>query len=164
MRTEFPLPQGRRRPGLRRLAPHSGLLTRLAALAVSGLLVSACAASKGASDYQSYAGAPPARIAIATPPKPDLEADGLPAQLPPRRRANPQPIDPSEPFSPNYGPPPVNAPMAPEPERAPLHRAGYEPQADPVLHQVGPAKPGMSPAEADAVVARAVMAHEQRYP
>jgi len=160
MRTEFPLPQGRYRPGLRRLAP----LTRLAALAASGLLVSACAASKGASDYQSHAGAPPARIAIATPPKPDIEADGLPAQLPPRHRANPAPIDPSEPFSPNYGPPPVNAPTAPDPAPAPLHRAEFDAETAPVLRQAEPVTAGLTPAQADAVVARAVMAHEQRYP
>lgn len=35
----------------------------------------------------------------------DMEADGLPAQVPPLRRAKPLPDDPSEPYSPNYGNP-----------------------------------------------------------
>lgn len=35
-----------------------------------------------------------------------MEDDGLPAQIPPLRRAKPEQDDPSEPFSPNYGPPP----------------------------------------------------------
>lgn len=158
MRTEFPLPVGRRRPGPSRLTP----LARLAALAATGLLVTGCAASKGASDYQSYAGAPPQRVAVAAPPQPDLEADGLPAQAPPRRRANPLPADPSEPFSPNYGPPPINQPLDAEPKSAPVHRAAVE--GEPALRHAAPAERRLSPAEADAVIARAIMAHEQRYP
>lgn len=35
-----------------------------------------------------------------------MEDDGLPAQIPPLRRAKPEQDDPSEPFSLNYGPPP----------------------------------------------------------
>ncbi len=145
MRTEFPSPASGCRPARSPAMPLSCLI----AIAASGLLVTACAASKGASDYQSYAGAPPVRVAVVPPPKPDLEADGLPAQAPPRRRPNPLPVDPSEPFSPNYGPPPV-------------HRANVE--VAPALRHDAPAERGLSPAEADAVIARAIMAHEQRYP
>lgn len=35
-----------------------------------------------------------------------MEADGLPAQLPPPLHRKPEVDDPREPFSPNYGPPP----------------------------------------------------------
>jgi hypothetical protein len=158
MRTEFPSPASGCRPARSPAIP----LSRLIAIAASGLLVTACAASKGASDYQSYAGAPPVRAAVATPPRPDLEADGLPAQAPPRRRANPLPVDPSEPFSPNYGPPPVKQALDAEPEPAPVQRATVE--VAPALRHDAPAERRLSPAEADAVIARAIMAHEQRYP
>lgn len=33
--------------------------------------------------------------------------DGVEAQVPPAKRAGTEPDDPSEPFSPNYGPPPI---------------------------------------------------------
>ena len=41
-----------------------------------------------------------------SPPQ-EIEADGLPSQAPPLRRKDPLPDDPSQPFSPNYGPPPL---------------------------------------------------------
>jgi hypothetical protein len=40
-------------------------------------------------------------------PPVEIEDDGLEAQRPPRRSAQPLPDDPSEPFSPNYGPAPA---------------------------------------------------------
>lgn len=40
-------------------------------------------------------------------PRVAMEDDGLPAQTPPLRRTKTGPDDPSEPFSPNYGPPPL---------------------------------------------------------
>ena len=156
MRSEFTRakgPEDRRRPLMSAVA-------RCSTLAMVGLLAGACAASKGASDYQSHAGAPPVRVAVATPPKVEMEADGLPAQLPPRRRANPQPIDPSEPFSPNYGPPPANLqlPMESEPPRS-------ADAAQPVYLRAGEPQPRrMTPAEAEAIIARAVLEHEKRYP
>ena len=156
MRSEFTRAQG---PEERRCLLMSAA-ARCSALAMAGLLAGACAASKGASDYQSHAGAPPARVAVATPPKVDMEADGLPAQLPPRRRVKSGPIDPSEPFSPNYGPPPANLqlPMEPEPPR----RADA---AQPVYLRAGEPQPRrMTPAEAEAIIARAVLEHEKRYP
>jgi hypothetical protein len=60
--------------------------------------------------------APPAQVASA--PTVVIEDDGLPSQLPPLRRPVPEPDDPTEPFSPNYGLPPSaahNGPGAGEP-------------------------------------------------
>lgn len=55
--------------------------------------------------------ADPQRVVANAPrPRVDLEADGLPAQTPPLRREASEPDDPSEPFSPNYGPRPAPAP------------------------------------------------------
>ena len=42
-----------------------------------------------------------------------LEDDGLPPQAPPLRRTKDGPDDPSEPFSPNYGPPLPGEEMSP---------------------------------------------------
>lgn len=74
-------------------APFAGRaavpLALLIAVAVTG-----CATG---SDYQeaSWYGDPQAVV----------EDDGLPPQAPPLRRTNSGPDDPTEPFSPNYGPP-----------------------------------------------------------
>lgn len=72
--------------------------------------------------------------------KPEIEADGLPVQTPPLRRAREEPDDPSEPFSPNYG------------------KVGYHPTSAPYLV---PVKRG--DLDDEAIVARAILAHEQRY-
>lgn len=49
---------------------------------------------------------PPAKVAAAVPPpKPDLEEDGMEAQVAPPRAIREAPDDPSEPWSRNYGPP-----------------------------------------------------------
>ena len=72
--------------------------------------------------------------------KPEIEADGLPVQTPPLRRAEPQADDPREPFSPNYG------------------KVGYHPTTAPY---VVPVKRG--DLDDEAIVAQAILAHEQRY-
>ena len=155
MRSEFTRALG---PEARRRALMSAA-ARCSALAMAGLLAGACAASKGTSDYQSHAGAPPASVAAWAPPKVELEADGLPAQLPPRRRVKSEPIDPSEPFSPNYGPPPVNQQL--RMEEPPRHAVAAQPG---YLRAGEPQPRRMSPAEAEAIIARAVLEHEKRYP
>jgi hypothetical protein len=66
----------------------------------------------------------------------EMEADGLPPQVPPPVGMRRQPDDPSEPFSPNYGAPPASRPA--------------------------PAR--MSAADEDAIIARAIVAHEMRRP
>ena len=75
----------------------------------AGLLVSACASSQAAYEAPSNVGmAYPGQVAVAAPPKVELEDDGLAVQAPPYVRKRVEPDDPSEPFSPNYGPAPEN--------------------------------------------------------
>jgi hypothetical protein len=53
---------------------------------------------------------------MANRPQVEIEGDGIEGQLPPRRRAEDTPDDPSEPFSPNYGAAPAaDQGVAPEP-------------------------------------------------
>lgn len=61
-----------------------------------GILLAGCATG---SEYQEWSWYGPV-------PKVVAEGDGLPPQAPPLRRTKTGPDDPSEPFSPNYGPPP----------------------------------------------------------
>ena len=49
------------------------------------------------------------RTAVAVAPEQEMEADGLPAQRPPLMSRNKRAVDPSEPFSPNYGAPAQSA-------------------------------------------------------
>lgn len=140
-----------------RLAVETARLGVVATI-VSALALAGCAASQQTKDYQSYSGAPypgdpPRRVAIAKPPAaPVIEGDGLPTQAAPMLRPNREPDDPSEPFSPNYGPPPASvtreAPRPPaqpkQPVAAPMRRAA------------------ITEAEADAIVAQAIVAHEVR--
>ena len=133
-------------------------LARISAITALGLGLSACAWSRASYDHQSQVGAPPAKVAIAVPPKVVIEADGVPSQPPPLRRRMREPDDPTEPFSPNYGPAPEGA----EPEPAPVREtvsptrsaAGWAP-----VHRTG-----MSEAEANALIAKAITAHEARNP
>ena len=62
---------------------------------------------------QSPPGTSPVPPALgSTRPLVEIEGDGLEGQLPPRRRAEDVPDDPSEPFSPNYGVVPSAVPEA----------------------------------------------------
>lgn len=72
---------------------------------VIALVLTGCAGDQSPSHESAWLGAVP-------PPRVAMEGDGLPAQTPPLLRNEPQPDDPTEPFSPNYGPPP-------EPRREP---------------------------------------------
>ncbi len=114
--------------------------------AVFSVMLSACAQTQHAYQPQSYAGAysEPGQVAVATPPRIYLEDDGMPAQQPPRFRRGAAPDDPSEPFSPNYGPPPRNAPVKPRVKEA---HATYVPR---------------KPIDADLIIAQAITAHELR--
>jgi len=73
---------------------------------VLALLLAGCAGQSQYQEASTYGG-----------PQITMEDDGLPAQTPPLRRTKIGPDDPSEPFSPNYGPPPIpsehRAPSAP---------------------------------------------------
>ena len=73
------------------------------------IVLAGCAPS-GAQTEKSWNVGAPASVADASRPRVQMEADGLPAQTPPPRREASEPDDPSEPFSPNYGPRPAPAP------------------------------------------------------
>jgi hypothetical protein len=147
--------------------PHSHIstLVRVFALGLAGVGLTGCATSQ---QPPQYAGVyqPPAPIPQAGPDrKADVEADGRPAQLPPARRPLPEEDDPSQPWSPNYGRPPgtYQRPVAP-PARSAAVRA---PQPQPVPQvQTTAALPErtLRAAEADAVILRAIQAHEVRKP
>ena len=62
-----------------------------------------------------------------------MEDDGMPVQTPPLRRQQPEKDDPSEPFSPNYGPP--------------------QPRPTPVKQPVPHEKPAMARTQVAGVVA-----------
>ena len=110
-----------------RLLPRLGLLGVTMGLAVA---LAGCATSSAGepSATRSYAGA--ARLEIAD--------DGLPAQIAPSAAIRNAPDDPRQPFSRNYGLPPV-ARLSGPPTR-------------------------MSSAEAEALIARAIAEHEMRRP
>ena len=115
------------------------------------LALGGCATSRQSQDYQYQAGAPRAYVrphkVAAVPPKIAMEDDGHPSQLPPRIRPQAEPDDPSEPFSPNYGPPlPGTETSPPQQTTKPVHKVR------------------LSKAEIDRVIAQAIAMHETRTP
>ena len=168
MRPSIPFAVAPARPLPNRLRPVPSLARALLGPAAAGLLAAACATSQGAHDYQSNAGAARADVAVATPPRVEIEADGLPAQTPPRLGRRTGPDDPTEPFSRNYGPPPapgeVREPQADVPalRRAGGWETGPRPAGPREVAVMEPRR--LTPAEADALIARAIIAHERRYP
>jgi type IV secretory pathway VirB10-like protein len=149
-------------------APRVRARTLIAHLAAV-LLTTACATSESQRDYRSSAGVAPAQVAVATPPKVEMEADGLPGQPPPRVRRRPEPDDPAEPFSPSYGSEPQYQPNAThdlEPRRVPRSEPPRRADSWQPQQRAAAAAPrrAMTPAEADAIVARAILEHERRYP
>lgn len=72
---------------------------------VVAVLVSGCASTApGAKGANWHASDQVGRFAgLSQRPTVEIEADGLEAQLPPRRRSDPYSDNPAEPFSPNYG-------------------------------------------------------------
>jgi hypothetical protein len=77
---------------------------------VLALGLTGCAQSAALTPEDWNVGGPQTSVAHAGRPRVELEADGLPAQTPPLRREPSEPDDPTEPFSPNYGPRPTVAP------------------------------------------------------
>ena len=77
------------------------ILPHIAAV-VLALATGACSTAQSGS---SAADVPTSSVARA-----DMEADGMEAQAPPLKRTRQEADDPSEPFSPNYGPPPMPIP------------------------------------------------------
>ncbi len=121
---------------------------RLAVLPTVALavLLSACAQTQHSYQAQSYAGAyaAPEQVAVVRSPPVIMEDDGMPAQQPPRMRKGAAPDDPSEPFSPNYGPPLQSHPTAKPSREA---RTTYVPHKR---------------IDADYIIARAITEHEMR--
>ncbi len=85
-------------------------LIRVGVVALA-LAAAGCVSSRPSGPYASMGVGGPRGYASAhrypTPPTQEMEADGMPGQAPPLRRKSPYPDDPSQPFSPNYGPPPL---------------------------------------------------------
>jgi hypothetical protein len=142
--------------------PSASVLPSAARTSVIGaaVLLSACASTA----ERRYAGAYP------PPPQPvhdrgwttEVEEDGKPAQVPPIRRMRPEEDDPTQPWSPNYGsreplPPTVPAPR-PTTWPRPIQTSG---EAG-LPGMVAPRR--LAEAEAEAVIARAITAHETRKP
>jgi hypothetical protein len=117
-------------------------------LASVALTLGGCITTQSSSSYQSQVGVPPPhpQMAVAGPPKSAIEGDGLPRQLAPRIRPYVEKDDPSEPFSPNYGPPPIESEKPSEDPKPPVHQVR------------------MSAAEARRIIAAAIVAHEKRRP
>ena len=143
----------------------AGLSTRILSVAKvigAGLVVSACASSHASYDDRSNVGMrPPPQIAVAAGPKVELEADGLAVQAPPRVRKQAEPDDPSEPFSPNYGPAPHSSEPASEPADQPV-QPQRRADARPFILRSRTAP--MSAQEAQSIILQAMIAHERRNP
>ena len=85
---------------------------------VLALVLAGCAPSTAFTPAAWNGGGPQTPVADAGRLRVEMEADGLPAQAPPLRREPSAPDDPSEPFSPNYGPRPTTAPAMKAASRA----------------------------------------------
>jgi hypothetical protein len=153
----------------------SSIPSKAARICVFGplLLVVGCAAEQKASyvtgPHFSGSGQQMGQQMAAAPRKVEIEDDGQPVQPPPARPINPAEDDPTQPWSPNYGkgvvvpstPLPAHAPRLPRQQDAAIPApvpASYRPAA---ATSTG-ALTQLSAAEADAVVARAMTAHEMR--
>lgn len=101
--------------------------TILLAAAVS---LTGCAqhANQQTAAYDARVATQPYYVSSETGRKPDLEADGREAQLPPVKRQRAEPDDPREPWSPNYGEAlPVKRADAAMPARSDGPVAGWSP-------------------------------------
>ena len=148
-----------------RLVRHN--LVPCAAVAAAFAL-SACAATSTGYQTSSYSavGGPQA-MPVAMPrtvkPSPaELEADGLPVQSAPLRRQLREDDDPTEPYSPNYGPIPYkprNQPVEP-PYPAPLPISAEAPAGEGRIIR----SRSLSAVEAEIIMSQAIAAHERRNP
>jgi hypothetical protein len=88
--------------------PCVACLVLMTAVATGG-----CAKTPSGDTAWVWPGSEPYKVAAAPAPRaPDIEDDGREAQLPPLRKAQPEPDDPNEPFSPNYGKQPLARPVS----------------------------------------------------
>jgi hypothetical protein len=128
------------------------------------IIVSACSTT----DDRRYAGVhtrPIAQTASDQGWKTEIEEDGKPAQVPPLTRAHPIPDDPTQPWSPNYGR--ADGRPAQAPPLAPTAHPTWPKPIDTSARTSAAAvavSRRLTEAEADAVMARAITAHERRIP
>jgi hypothetical protein len=123
-----------------------------------------------ASDKPSYVHGSGSHQMAAIPHKVEIEDDGQPVQPPPARAMRPEEDDPSQPWSPNYGqggaPAVPSAPARAVSPQLPKQVDAYIPAPTPATYQPAVTSTGsltrLSDNEADAVIARAINAHEMR--
>lgn len=128
-----------------------------------GLLVSACASSHAGYDGHSNVGGPlPAQTVFAVPPVFERQEAGYLEPSQPRVRKHGEPDDPSEPFSPNYGPAPATKEPAHQPQIRQL-KAGQRQARRRAFEYYSRTTP-MSQSEAQSIRIQAMIAHEQRNP
>lgn len=85
-------------------AVSGGVYLSTIPLVAAAALLGGCAKQPDGNTTFVWPGSQPMQVAAAPPPRaPDLEDDGREAQLPPLVKRQPQPDDPREPWSPNYG-------------------------------------------------------------
>ena len=144
-----------------REGPRAGRFLQIFNVIGVGLLASACASSHAGYNDYAQVGAPQGPQVAVAPPPVELEDDGFAVQAPPRVRKNPEPDDPSEPFSPNYGPEPDGAT---DQRQAPVPRAKRQRHAQKRALHIRSRTTPMTPAEAQAIIVQAMIAHERRNP
>lgn len=91
----------------RRVVRGRGLPRVVCCLSLTAALALAGCASDEAHRREAYAQANAMRAMPPVQQPAEVEDDGLPAQVPPPRNRKPEPDDPREPYSPNYGRPHV---------------------------------------------------------
>ena len=125
-----------------------------------GVLVHVLVVAGCASDKPHYVQGP----RMAAQQKVEIEDDGQPVQLPPARRVRPEEDDPSQPWSPNYGPGGAStAPAGLPPVQVPKQvDANYGAVARPVALLSNGGLLSMTDAAADALIASAINAHEMQ--
>lgn len=159
--TEVPHGRGGAAPSVSRVASAprgKRTLLEIVHLIGVGLLVSACASSHAGYDGHSNVGGPlPAQTVFAVPPVFERQEAGVSAPAQPQVRKHGEPDDPSEPYSPNYGPAPATEEPASQP-RAPLRQARRQP-----FEYYSRTTP-MSETEVQSIRVQAMIAHEQRNP
>ena len=102
-----------------------------AVLVLPALFAGGCSSNPHASRMHAAVGAEAEpRVAAEASRRYDMEDDGMEAQVPPPPTIRFAPDDPSEPFSPNYGPRPAGAPASSpaQPATKPAQPPGGRPQ------------------------------------
>jgi hypothetical protein len=138
---------------------HGPTLYPLSAARVCVIGLAAVASGCASKQPPSYVNGPPMHVAPAPAPvkaaRIELEDDGRPAQVP-GRRIRPEEDDPSQPWSSNYGKGVIPQPIKPAPRTV---DAALQP---PIMPARETRRVQLSEADVDALISRAVAAHEMR--